>query len=162
MVVKEGERLKLKNSKNSKNISFTAAMIAARVTATLVISAFFFLPWITKSYIDYTGRCGEHYGKILVILYAVLTVALTAVCFILRLLFLVKKDKIFTLPAVNSVRALALCCFGECVLFGLLAMFYVISLLIAFAAAFLGTLMLVQESVFRKAAELKEENDFTI
>ena len=159
MVEKEGETDKVKKS---KSISFSIAMILTCVTAALVISVFIFLPWVTKAYIDYTGRCSEHYGKILVVLYAAVTVALVAVCFILRLLSLVSKDEIFTLSAVRAVRTLALCCFGESVLFGLLALFYAISLLLAFAAAFLGTLMLVQESVFRSAAELKKENDFTI
>lgn len=132
------------------------------VIAVLVVSEFVFLPRDTKAYINYTERCGEHYAEILAILYAALATALVAVCFILRLLFLVRKDKIFTLYAVQSVRVLAMCCFGECVLFGLLSVFYLISVLLAFAAAFLGTLMLVQESVFRSAAELKKENDFTI
>lgn len=159
MVVKDGDIFKVKKS---KNISFNIAMILTWSIAALVIAEFVLLPWDTKAYIDYTGRCAEHYGKILAILYAALVTALVAVCFILRLLFLVKKDKIFTLPAVSAVRVLALCCFGECVLFGLLSVFYLISVLLAFAAAFLGTLMLVQESVFRKAAELKAENDFTI
>jgi Protein of unknown function (DUF3036). len=105
----------------------------------------------------------EDYRTIVcVILYCALAVALIADILLHRLLRNVRREAIFTDSSVKLLRSLSWCCIAECVIFGVLALYLWLGLVISFACAFMGIMLRVVKNVIEEAADIKNENDFTI
>lgn len=99
---------------------------------------------------------------IYILSYAVLTVAVAADILLFDLLINVNKGKIFTYKSISLIRGVSWCCFLLCVLFSVLGIYIHISLILAFAAAFLGISLRVVKNVIEEATIIKSENDLTV
>lgn len=154
--------MNVKRKNISVVISFAIALI---VLAALVVFALV-LPRLVDSYISLRDR-NEYFtenGRLLVklALYVILIPAFTADVSLLALLNLVGKEKVFTALAVNLLRVISYCCFVEVVLFTALSYYFLLGLVIAFAALFLGIVLRVVKNVIEEATAIKAENDFTV
>ncbi|MBQ8208540.1 MAG: DUF2975 domain-containing protein [Clostridia bacterium] len=154
--------MNIKRKNISVIISFAIALI---VLAALIVFAAI-LPRLVSSYIDLRER-NDYFTElgrlqVNIILYVILIPAFIADISLLILLNLVGKKKIFTALSVNLLRLISLCCFAEVILFLILSKFFLLSLVVAFAALFLGIVLRVVKNVIEEAAAIKAENDFTV
>lgn len=153
------------NSKR-KNISVIISLAIALITLAALIVIALVLPKLVDSYIDLRGR-NDYFSdsdriQVKIILYVILIPAFAADIFLLALLNLVAKKKVFTELAVGLLRFISLCCFAEVVLFTVISKFFLLGLVIAFAALFLGIVLRVVKNVIEEATAIKAENDFTV
>ena len=83
--------------------------------------------------------------------------------FLVKLLLLVRRRRVFTDKAVGYLRTISWCCFIEAGLCLITARpFFPVHYAAAFAAGFLGLVLRVVKNVIEEAVALKNENDFTI
>ena len=143
-------------------ISLTLAIITLLFLIVFAIS----LPRIVDMYLDYSGKTDAfstlEQTEMKILLYIILIPAFVADIALLSLLSLVAKSKIFTSSAVYLLRLISICCFSEVILFGALAIFFLLALIVSFAALFLGIVLRVVKNVIEEAAMIKAENDFTV
>ena len=149
-----------------KNISVKISLvIAILVLAALVVFAFV-LPRLVDYYTSLRGRSEflTQNDKIAVtiMLYLILIPAFGADISLISLLRIVNKGNVFTLPSVKLLRFISYCCFAEVLLFCAISKYFILGLVIAFAALFLGIVLRVVKNVIEEAVTIKEENDFTV
>lgn len=148
--------------KKSVNIS----VAVSTVLAIFVLAAFglmaVFLPRLVAWYCSVTSRSPDNNTVITAIVYLGIVPAVASAISLLRLLGSVKRGEIFTPAAVGNVRFISLCCFLETVIFAVLSYYFIFSLILVFAAFFLGMILRVVGNVLQTAMEVKRENDFTI
>lgn len=99
---------------------------------------------------------------VLILLYIALVPAYAAVICLFVLLVNIKNNRIFTGLNVKMIFATALCCFAECVVFGLIGKYFAVGYAVAVPALFIGAMLCVLCSVFGAAVRIKAENDYTI
>ena len=146
-----------------KNILSVVSSILTAITLASVIVMFFFMPSISKAYLDLVNTfTQERYLGVLLLGRSALVVAALALGALLLLLYNVKNENVFSSLTQNVMTVLACCCFAELIVFSLLARYFLLSFVIAFAALLLGILLLVLRCVFAQAIEIKTENDFTV
>jgi len=80
----------------------------------------------------------------------------------LKLLFNIKKDKIFISENVKYLRVISWCCFAVALITFVAGIFYIPFLLVAAAAAFVGLMLRIVKNVMQNAVEINEENELTI
>lgn len=145
---------------NSAVITASKIMTATMGAAVAVLATA--LPKLTRWYFNYTMRTTDILHETLITLYAALIPAVIALFSLWRILTYVKKDSIFTRPALVSLSTLPICCFVETAVFAVLAVNFPFSVTLAVASFFLGLLLTVVRNVIKVGCEVKEENDFTI
>lgn len=103
-------------------------------------------------------------GKTLIYIltYTALAVAVLADILLFKLLINVNKSKIFTFKSISLIRGVSWCCFLLCIIFSVLGIYIHISLILAFATAFLGICLRVVKNVIEEATMIKTENDLTV
>lgn len=74
----------------------------------------------------------------------------------------ISKQELFTDRNTRCVRIISWCCFGVAAVFAALTFWRLLALLVAFIAAFVGLILRVVKNMLAAAAELREENDYTI
>lgn len=99
---------------------------------------------------------------ILVISYVILLITILAVVMMIVLLMRVYVGNVFTDKSVALIRWVSWCCFGLCVSFGILGLYFQLSIIVALAAIFLGLCLRVVKNVIEEATAIKEENDLTV
>jgi len=98
-------------------------------------------------------------------IYLCLAAGLIALVLLLRLLYGISHDQVFTLDNVKRLRLISYCGFAIaliCLLAGILIHALIAWTLIALVAAFLGLIMRVIKNVIDAARLLKEDSDYTI
>ncbi len=125
------------------------------------------LPWILRGYIEKfayanTAVALARFGVLLALCYTVLIPAFSAGGLMLWLLHRVRRGMIFVAPSATVIQLIAICCFAECAIFGLLTMYFHLAPAVAFCALFLGIALWVVSDVVREGTEIKTENDFTV
>jgi hypothetical protein len=88
--------------------------------------------------------------------------AYTLLICLLRLLNNIGSDKVFISQNVRFLRLISWSCFAIAFIYGIFGFYYLISILIAIAAAFIGIIIRVIKNIFEQAIEIKSENDLTI
>ena len=81
---------------------------------------------------------------------------------LLKLLFNIKKDEIFTLKNVKYLRIISWCCFAVAIITLVGGVFYIPFLFITVASGFIGLMLRIIKNVMQSAVSLREENDLTI
>ena len=145
---------------NSAVITASKIMTATMGAAVAALAAA--LPRLTRWYLNYTMRTADILPETLITLYAALMPAVIALISLWKILTHVKKESIFTRPALTALSVLPVCCFAETVVFAVLTVNFLFSVTLAVASFFLGLLLIVVRNVIKVGCEVKEENDFTI
>ncbi|NLW69709.1 MAG: DUF2975 domain-containing protein [Eubacteriaceae bacterium] len=127
-----------------------------------LIAMALFLPRLTILYMGYKAMDSSLLTRLLVILYTAVLPAFWADTSLILLLKDVKERKVFTSSAVKKLSSLACCCFAETVIFLILSIYFRFSLLLSFAALFMGVILMVVSRVIDEATQIKAENDSTI
>lgn len=81
---------------------------------------------------------------------------------LLKLLFNIKNEKIFTTSNVKYLRRISWCCIVVALITFVGGIFYLPFLFVSIAAAFVGMLLRVVKNVMQSAVEIKAENELTI
>lgn len=89
-------------------------------------------------------------------------IAIIALWQLKNLLANISKQELFTDCNTRCVRIISWCCFGVAAVMAALSFWRLLALLVAFIAAFVGLILRVVKNMLAAAAELREENDFTI
>lgn len=98
-------------------------------------------------------------------IYLCVAAGLIALVLLLRLLYAISHDRVFTADNVRRLRLISYCGFAIaliCLLAGILVHALIAWTLIALVAAFLGLIMRVIKNVIDAARLLKEDADYTI
>ncbi len=148
--------------KISKKASTILSEILTGILLMILIAGVFFLPSVLRFFTEVFEKPAEYFSPTLVILYTALLPAFAAVGALYFLLKNVRDGRIFTTQSVKYLRILSYCCMAECLIFFALGFYYVMVFLLSFAALFMGVVLHVVKNVIEEAAEIKEENDFTV
>lgn len=81
---------------------------------------------------------------------------------LIKLLFNIKKQKIFINQNVKYLRRISWCCFAVALITLIGGLFYIPFFFIAIAAAFIGLMLRIVKNVMQSAVEIKAENELTI
>ena len=152
-------------SKLSVGISITLSVI---FFLACIVGAFI-MPSLTDLLINTYDNIGNradisNSGRVFVLAlaYAVLAVVSLADSLLFFLLCRVHKGQVFTADSVALIRGVSWCCFLLGAVFGTLGIYFQLSLIVAFAAVFLGICLRVVKNVIEEATEIKSENDLTV
>lgn len=133
------------------------------IFALLLAAACVAVPWFIPWFLERTDQ------KMLELLPFFFTTAYTsaasgaaALYLLYRLLDNLRKEQVFVPQNVQYLRRLSWCCFLAAVIFLLSGFYYPPFFLAAAAASFMGLILRVVKNAFQQAADIKEENDFTI
>ncbi len=146
----------------NKPKSILLSFILVRVLFLLAVASIFTLPWLISLYINYTGKSTVFLTPLLITLYSCLVPAFGVLICLDRIILNIRKGLVFVARNVQYLRILSWCCFVVSLICLVSGYYYVLFLLIGFAAAFFGLILRVLKNVFAQAVELKEESDFTV
>ena len=153
------------SSKHSVVLSIVVCWVVVAVLTAGVV----FGPWAIESWFTrYRGWDASSTGMIQVsflfklVFYPCAVFAYVTLYSLLRLLFNIKKDEIFTTQNVIFLRRISWCCFVVAVITGAGGVFYVPYFAVAVAAGFVGLMLRVVKNVMQRAVEIREENELTI
>ena len=153
------------NSKISVNISLvlTAVMFAG------ALALAFFMPTLVEYMLGLPDLNGalldlSTYQRtvVYIIAYAELALMMLGLGMLFALLLLVRKEKVFTHPAVNLIRYISWCLIIMGAIMASLTFCSVIALVVGAAVMFFGLTIRVVKNVIETAVILKEENDLTV
>ncbi|MBO4219692.1 MAG: DUF2975 domain-containing protein [Clostridia bacterium] len=99
---------------------------------------------------------------VIILLYIALTVIAASDVLMFFLLIRVRKGLVFTDFSVALLRHVAWGCFALSAVACAMSVFFRLSLVVAFLAAFLGFCLRVFKNAVEEAAEIKSENDLTV
>ncbi len=125
------------------------------------------MPWFIESVVTMPEGViitGLNRSEIIltILAYSLLLIMAIADIQLFFLLLRVKEGKVFTLKSVNLIRGISWCVMLLFVAFGLLGIFYQLSLFLSLTCLFLGVCLRVTKNVIEEATDIKAENDFTI
>lgn len=132
-------------------------------TAVLVLACgiLFLIPIITQWYDDVSGK--EPIMPVLTVcFYLCDIIAILALWELNVLLKNISKQELFTERNTKCVRIISWCLFGVAAVFAGLSFWRLLALLVAVIAAFVGLILRVVKNMLATAAEMREENDYTI
>lgn len=146
-----------------KNVVTKISFILTVIALTLVVGLMFAAPALTKTYLELVATHAQsYYAVVLILSYAALAVAATALFTLTKLLQAVARGEIFSDTTYRIMTFLAVCCFLEMLVFLALGYFFLLSFVVSFAALLVGVLLLVLRCVLAEATEIKAENDYTV
>ena len=146
------------NSKKSALLSLVFVYCFIVILALLEI----FAPWITRNYLEVTGKSIELQPVLMCFLYACLPPLGYALWLLLGFIGSVRGGCCFSAANVNRLRRLSWCCFVLVPITLSLGIRYLPILLLAPFAAFMGLILRVVKNAFQAALELQTENEMTI
>lgn len=149
------------------NIKWTSAnslkLTRILTTAVFVLSCavLFLIPIITNWYDNVSGK-PPIMPVLTVCLYICDIFAILALWELNIMLKNISKQELFTDRNTRCVRVISWCCFGVAAVFLALSFWRLFALLLAVVAGFVGLILRVIKNMLATAAELREENDYTI
>lgn len=150
-------------------VSINISLAIAAVLMAACIFATFIMPPLVEMLINLPDNIGNRgditdSGRVfvLVLAYLMLMVLVLADVLMILLLLRVRKGLVFTDLSVALIRGISWCCFAICLVFGLLGLYFQLSLILAFFAIFLGVCLRVVKNVIAEAVQIKSENDLTV
>lgn len=149
--------------KNSER-SIILSQILVKVCYAVVLACCIAAPMLAARYGEKTAHIHENsvVTPLLVTLYCCVPFAVCALVCLDMLLNNVRKNQPFIARNVTLLRIISYCCFGVALAFVYFAVLRPFAFAIVFAAGFFGLLMRVVKNCFKKAVEIREENDATI
>lgn len=151
------------NSNKSINLSL---LVCAMVFILLILGAVF-MPFLLGQYFGRFSGEADHVlmlksKSVLICFYASLLPAFTALFSLVKMLFSIKREEIFTAENIKRLRILSWCCFTVTFITAVGSVFYVPLSVVAVAAGFMGLILRVIKNVICSAKILREENELTI
>ncbi len=150
----------MKNLKWTDSMSLLLSSVIVKMLAVIFAAACIYAPFGLKAYAYRNPDCSP--AVFITVFYICALLAFTALFFLNRLISNIRKSRIFIGENTKILRILSWCCYFV----GIATAFYSIweyyYIVIAAAAAFFGLIIRVLKNVFRKAVEIREENDGTI
>ena len=153
--------------KISAKSSVTISIVLSILFFALIVVGAFILPVFVENSMEYPSERMMNAtefdkGIIMSLGYFVLVIAAVIDCMLLKLLFRVKVQLIFTSESISLIRFIS----WGVVLLGLvflaLGWYFLVSYFAAFACVFLGICIRVVKNVIERATDIKNENDYTI
>ena len=120
------------------------------------------LPWLLRWYTGYAGKAFDDLLPTMLSLWACALPAFVALVRLGSVLKNIAREQVFIRANVRSLRAISWCCYAVALVFLIFFFYYVLGLLLAIFAAFIGLILRVVKNVFEQAVEIKEENDLTV
>jgi hypothetical protein len=120
------------------------------------------LPWLLRWYIGYAGKDAMDYMPVMAILWACALPAFIALIHLGKMLKNIAADQVFVKENIRALRVISWCSFAVAAVFICFFFYYILGLIIAILAAFIGLILRVVKNVFEQAVEMKEENDLTV
>ncbi len=149
------------NIKWTKERSLMLSRLLTWAVLILAVGVLFCIPFITIWYDSVSGK--EPIMPVLTVcFYLCDIIAVLALWELKTLLSNISKQELFTDRNTRCVRIISWCCFGVAAVFAVLTFWRLLALLVAFIAAFVGLILRVVKNMLAAAAELREENDYTI
>ncbi|MCR4779990.1 MAG: DUF2975 domain-containing protein [Ruminiclostridium sp.] len=149
------------------NIKWTSAnsLKLTRILTTAVFllacGVLFLIPIITQWYDDVSGK-PPIMPVLTVCFYICDGLAILALWELNTMLKNISKQELFTDRNTRCVRIISWCCFGVAAVFAGLAFWRLLALLVAIIVGFVGLILRVVKNMLASAAEMREENDYTI
>lgn len=148
---------------NHKDLITKVSFILTVIALTLVVALMFTVPTLTKMYLELVAiHAQSYYTTVLILAYAALVSAATALITLTKLLGTVARGDVFSHTTYKIMTLLSICCFAEMLIFLMLGYFFLLSFVVSFAALLVGVLLLVLRCVLAEATEIKAENDYTV
>lgn len=144
------------------NKSVILSSTCTKAAIVLVIIAAFAMPYLIPTYVNYTGKNPEVINSLLLTVYACALPGLVSLVCLNRLLANIRRDEVFAEKNVKLLRALSWCSFIVAAILFFSGFYYILFVIMAVCAAFLGLILRVIKNVFERAIVIKQENDFTI
>ncbi|NLI93445.1 MAG: DUF2975 domain-containing protein [Peptococcaceae bacterium] len=144
------------------NRSVILSSICTKAAIALVIISAFAMPYLIPTYVNYTGKTPEIIPSLLITVYACALPGLVSLICLDRLLANIRREEVFAEKNVKLLRALSWCSFVVSAILFISGFYYILFVIIAVCAAFLGLILRVIKNVFERAILIKQENDFTI
>ncbi len=155
--------------KISRKLSVWLSIVLAGLFMVALVFGAFIMPWLVHTLIDLPDTSGIRQnitagGRTLVMAasYGLLVVCALADVLLFALLLRVRKGLVFTAKSASLIRGVSWCGIALGLLFGLLGLYFELSLALAFAGFFLGLCLRVVKNVIEEATAIKEENDLTV
>ncbi len=152
-----------------KTLSMYLSLIISIFLFVICIAGLFILPTLTEMLINLRDNIGirnsiDACGRALVLAmaYGIVVTMLAADCLMFFLLLRVKNGQVFSGATVAIIRGVSWCCLLLCPQFGVLGIYFQLSLLPAFLCVFLGLCLRVVKNVIEEATQIKNENDLTV
>lgn len=148
--------------KNRGGLLLAEICLAILVLGLLTMDVFAY--WVVKWFLGVShGLGGLRDGLCLIFsLYGCSIPAWVAVVNLWKLLRAIGRGEIFSEHTVRYLHNTAVCCFIVCVILLLSALYYLPMLLPALVACFIGAIVCIVASCFRKALQMQDELDFTV
>ena len=154
---------------NIKNAFAIAGIVTCIGILVAVVLIALYLPPVVSGLIDVPDQIGNRNelgqeGRQLILLDAYAMLALAAACdaLVAWLLIGVIKKREHTKGFGILLLGVSLCCFGEGILSMLLIPHFQMAVILVCIAVALGLCMLIVRHLLAQAAEIKQENEFTI
>lgn len=149
------------------NKSITLSLVVCFTVSIMLVLGIFFLPLLLKMYFgdfefSYDHRLFFMYKSVLVCYYVCLLPAFTALYSLIKMLFSIRREEIFTDANIKHLRILSWCCFAVAFVTVIGFIFYRPLVIVSIAAGFIGLIIRVIKNVMYSAKILREENDLTI
>ena len=153
----------------NRNRSVTLSIVVCFIFVGILTAALFLGPWFVKTWFTVYRRWAEN-GEALQNMstlfawcfYPCALFAYITLYSLIKLLFNIKKDKIFINQNVKYLRCISWCCFAVAFITLIGGVFYVPFLFVATAAAFVGLMLRIIKNVMQNAVEINQENELTI
>ena len=153
----------------TNRVSILSSRIIAVVILACLLGLCFILPTLVKNFTETADIIGnrENLGDaeriiILTAAYVMIAVAAVAILYLWSLLTVVSQGDVFGPRTARLIRAVAICCFGEALLFLSIGYYFQLAIGVAMAAALVGLCLAVVKNVIAEASRIKAENDFTV
>ncbi len=149
--------------------SATLSIIVCFVFVAVLTVALFIGPFAVKWWFILYRGWSEHkpaLAEMMVIFkwcfYPSAVFAYVALYSLIKLLFNIKKERIFISKNVTYLRIISWCCFAVAIVTLVGGILYIPYLVITVAAAFVGLMLRVVKNVMQNAVEINQENELTI
>jgi len=142
--------------------SVILSSICTKIAIVLVIAAAVAMPKLVSGYVEYTGKNAEIIQSLLLTVYACAVPGLLSLFCLDRLLANIRRGDVFSEKNIKLLRTLSWCSFIVSLILFVSGFYYILFVIIAVCAAFLGLILRVIKNVFEQALLIKEENDYTI
>jgi len=142
--------------------SVRLSSICTKVAIVLVVVFAAAIPFLVGSYMDYSGKDPGLAGPLSFTLYACALPGLASLFCLDRLLSNINRGDVFIDKNVALLRTISWCSFAVSAILLVSGAYYILFLMVAIAAAFLGLILRVVKNVIEQAIIIKKENDYTI
>lgn len=142
--------------------SVSLSSVCTRIAIALVLVFAFVMPALVANYVEYTGKNMEIINSLRITLYACIVPGLVSLICLDRLLSNISRGEVFADKNVKLLRALSWCSFAASVILFISGFYYILFIIVAIGAAFLGLILRVVKNVIEQAIVLKMENDYTV